>query len=151
MKTTKKAIETFLGGKKLAVAGVSRDPKKFGHVVYSELKKKGFDVYPVNPSIDNLDGQPVFNSVAAIPADVQHLLVITPKKNTLDVIKQAVEKGISNIWIQQMSDTKESLDYLEGKPVSLISKQCILMWMEPVSGIHKFHRTIKRIFGALPS
>lgn len=151
MKTTRKAIESFLEGRKLAVAGVSRDPKKFGHVVYTELKKRGFDLYPVNPSIDSLDGQPVFNSVAALPADVQHLLVITPKKSSLDVLRQSVEKGISNIWIQQMSDTKESLDYMEGKQVSLISKQCILMWIAPVSGVHKFHRTIKRIFGALPS
>ncbi len=151
MKTSRKSIEQFLEGRKLAIAGVSRDPKKFGHVVYLDLKKKGFEIYPVNPETDTIEGQPCFQSVSSLPADVKHLLVITPKNNTLDVLKEAIGKDIDNIWIQQMSDTREALDYLKDKQVRLVSKQCILMWTEPVSGFHKFHKTLKKIFGALPN
>ncbi|MCX6241613.1 MAG: CoA-binding protein [Bacteroidetes bacterium] len=150
MKTSRKAIEAFLESKKLAIAGVSRDPKKFGHVVFTDLKKKGFELYPVNPGIDFIDGQPCFHSVRALPADVRHLLIVTPKIKTLEIVKEAIEKGINNIWIQQMSDTTEALDYLKDKQVNLINKECILMWADPVSGFHKFHKTIKKIFGALP-
>jgi len=151
MKTSRKSIEQFLEGRKLAIAGVSRDPKKFGHVVYLDLKKKGFEIYPVNPETDTIEGQPCFHSVSALPGDVKNLLVITPKNNTLEVVKEAMDKGFDNIWIQQMSDTREALDYLKDKPVNLVSKQCILMWTEPVSGFHKFHKTMKKIFGALPN
>ena len=151
MKTSRKSIEQFLEGRKLAIAGVSRDPKKFGHVVYLDLKKKGFEIYPVNPETDTIEGQPCFQSVSSLPADVKHLLVITPKNNTLDVLKEAIGKDIDNIWIQQMSDTREALDYLKDKQVRLVSKQCILMWTEPVSGFHKFHKTLKKIFGSLPN
>ena len=45
-----KEIATFLNAGKYAVAGVSRNPKKFGHVVFKTLLKKGMDVLPVNPN-----------------------------------------------------------------------------------------------------
>jgi len=150
MKTSRKSIESFLQAKKLAIAGVSRDPKKFGHVVFTDLKKKGYEIHPINPGADSIDGQPCYQSVSAVPANVRHMLILTPKNKTLEVIRETVDRGFNNIWIQQMSDTGEAIEYLKDKPVNLVSKQCILMWTEPVSGFHKFHKTISKIFGALP-
>jgi len=150
MKTSKQSIEQFLAPKKLAIAGVSHDPKKFGNTVYRELKEKGYEVYPINPNLDQINGDPCFHSVAALLVDIRHLLVLTPKSQTLQVVKDAVSKGIDHLWIQQMSETRETLDYLKDKQINLIHKECIFMWVEPVSSIHKFHRTIRKIFGLLP-
>lgn len=150
MKTTRKSIETFFASRKIAIAGVSRDPKKFGHSVFKELKEKGFDVYPVNPNTENINGTPCFHSVSALPLDVRSLLILTPKPQTMQLVKDAVEKGIDNIWIQQFSETKEVLEYLSGKPLNVITRECILMWVEPVKSVHKFHKTIRKIFGLLP-
>lgn len=151
MKTSRKAIEQFLSSRKIAIAGVSRDPNKFGAAVMKELRQKGFDLYPVNPNCETIHGEPCFQSVTALPPDVKNLLVVTPKKYTLDVVREAVGKGIENIWVQQMSDTRETLEYLGTSGVTVISRQCILMWAEPVKSIHRFHRAVKRIFGLLPS
>ena len=150
MKTSRKAIENFLSSKKLAIAGVSRDPKKFGHSVFTDLKKKGYEVFPINPAAEQIDGFDCFRSVNELPSDVRNLLIFTAKDKTLGILKEAVGKGINNIWIQQMSDTPEALEYAKDKPINLVAKQCIFMWTEPVSGVHKFHKTIKKIFGALP-
>ena len=151
MKATRKSIETFLSSRKLAIAGVSRDPKKFGHSIFKELKEKGFEVYPVNPNTDNINGTPCFHSISALPLDVRSLVILTPKPQTLQLVKDAVEKGMDNIWIQQLSETKESLAYLSGRPLNLVSNECILMWIEPVKSVHKFHKTIRKIFGLLPA
>ena len=150
MKTSRKAIESFLSSKKIAVAGVSRDTKKFGYSVFKELTAKGFDVYPINPNTDNIGGTPCFRGVSALPADIKNLLVVTPKDQTAAVVKEAVSNGITGIWIQQMSDTPEAIGVARETNVNLITKECILMWAEPVKSIHKFHRTIKRLFGLLP-
>jgi len=151
MKATKKQIEQFLSSRKIAIAGVSRDPKKFGAVVMKELRQKGFDVYPINPNCEVIHGDPCFPSVTALPPDIRNLLVLTPKAQTFQVVKEAVGKGITNIWVQQMSDTREAVDLLSQSNVNAITRQCILMWAEPVKSIHKFHRTIKMLFGRLPS
>jgi uncharacterized protein len=150
MKTSRQSIESFLSSKKLAIAGVSRNSRKFGYTVFKELSQKGFDVYPVNPNTTSLGGTPCFQSISALPSDVRNLLVVTPKDQTTRVIREAISSGISGIWIQQMSDTPEAIRIAEESNVNLITKQCILMWADPVKGFHKFHRNVKKLFGLLP-
>lgn len=150
MKATKASIDSFLSIKRVAIAGVSRDPKKFGHLVFKQLKEKGFEIYPINPGTDNIAGIPCFRSVSALPLNVHSLLILTPKKQTRDVVAEAMAKGIDNIWIQQMSDTPEAIELTRSHPVNLVTGECILMHTDPVTGIHKFHRTIKKLFGLYP-
>ncbi|MCK9421403.1 MAG: CoA-binding protein [Bacteroidales bacterium] len=151
MKVTKKSIDAFLAPRKLAIAGVSRDPKKFGFSVFKELKEKGFEVIPINPEADNIDGTPCLRHVSELPDDVSSLLIITPRSQTPGIVTEALERKLKNIWIQQMSETPETLILAKTSGVNLIYKQCILMYTDPVKGIHKFHRNIKRFFGRLPN
>lgn len=147
---TRKIIEDFLENKKLAIAGVSRNPKKFGHVVYEDLKKKGYQVLAVNPVAESINGDPSFKSVNDLPGDVRHLLILTPKKDTDAVLREAINKGITNIWVQQMSETADTIRIAEEYDIELITGKCIFMFAEPVAGIHKFHRTLMKWFGRLP-
>ena len=150
MKATKASIESFLSSRKLAIAGVSRDPKKFGYQLFNQLREKGYEVYPINPQTDNIDGIPCFRSVSSLPLNVHNLLIITTKKQTKDVVNEAIAKGIDSFWIQQMSDTPEAIELTRTHPVNLVTGECILMHTEPVTGFHKFHRTIRGFFGRLP-
>jgi len=150
MKATKSSIDSFLSSRKVAVAGVSRNPKKFGHLVFLKLKEKGFEVYPINPDADIIAGVPCFRSVGALPLNVHCLLIITPKKQTRNLVAEAIAKGIDNIWIQQMSETPEAIEVAGAHPVNLITKECILMHVDPVEGVHKVHRSIRRFFGLFP-
>jgi predicted CoA-binding protein len=74
---------------------------------------------------------------------------MTKKDQTLSVVREAREKGIKNIWIQQMSDNKESLKELEGSDINFITGECVLMHYKP-NGIHKFHMFLKKFFGGFP-
>lgn len=143
---TNQQIEAFLAPKSFAIAGVSRNPKKFGGSVYAEMKKKGYTVYPINPNAETIGGDPCYASVSALPGEVKHLLVVTPKADTDKVIREAIDKGITRIWVQQMSETPGTLRLAEGHGVDLITGKCIFMYTDP-KGIHKFHRTLLRLFG----
>ena len=143
-------IQNFLAPKKLAIAGVSRNPKKFGTVVFNELKEKGFEIYPINPNVDEIFGGKCYRSVTDLPEDVKYLYIVTPKDETVEVIKAAINKGIEKIWIQQSSDTPEAIKLAEENNIPLIYKKCIFMFVEPVESVHKFHRFIVRLFGAYP-
>jgi predicted CoA-binding protein len=65
------------------------------------------------------------------------------------VVKEAREKGIKNIWIQQSSDTPEAIKELEGSDINFVTGECILMHYKPGS-FHKFHRAINKLFGMFP-
>ena len=68
--TTKESISTFFRHDKIAIAGVSRKKQKFGNTIFSELTKKGFKMYPVNPNMDDYQGQKVYHSLSELPDDV---------------------------------------------------------------------------------
>ena len=150
MKTSKASIKTFLESRKLAIAGVSRDQKKLGYAVLKKLKEIGFDLYLVHPDTDTLFGEPCYHNISDLPGDIGGLLIMTPKTETLGVVEDAVKKGIPNLWIQQMSETPESIEYAVSNKVNLVAGQCILMFAEPVEGFHKFHRNLKKWFGRMP-
>jgi predicted CoA-binding protein len=145
-----KSVSRFLSLGKYAVAGVSRDPKKFGQVVFRELRQKGMDVVPINPNADIIDGVKCFSSVSDLPSDVRGLILMTPKGKTLTVAREAIAHGIKDLWVQQGAETKSTVDELKKEDINLISKECILMFWKPNS-VHSFHRFLKKIFGGLPA
>ena len=147
---TKSDIQNFLQPKRFAIAGVSRNPKKFGRIVYNDLKKNGYTLFPVNPNIQEIDGDKCYTTIGELPDDVKHLFIATPKKDTDNVLRDAIQKGITHVWVQQMSETTETTKIAAESNVKLISRKCIFMFAEPVPGIHKFHRNLMWCFGRLP-
>jgi predicted CoA-binding protein len=146
---TLKQINEFLGYQPIALVGVSRNPKKFGYSAFKELKEKGMNVIPVNPEADEIMGEKSYRNVKLLPSDVKGIIVFTKKDKTAEIIRDAREKGIKQIWIQQMADSKEALDELKGSDINYITGECILMHYKPHS-IHKFHATLRKFFGVFP-
>lgn len=146
---TLKQIEEFIAAEPIAMVGASRNPKKFGFTAFRELKEKGMNIIPVNRNASEILGEKVYPDVASLPAEVKGLILMTPKAETLNVIKNAMKKGIKQLWIQQMSDNKEVLEELKDTDINYITGQCILMYFKP-HGIHKFHGKLKKFFGRYP-
>jgi predicted CoA-binding protein len=144
-----KQIEEFIASGPIAMAGVSRNPKKFGFAAFRELKEKGMNIIPVNPFAEEIHGVKVYKDVSSLPPEVKGLLIMTKKAQTPAIIKEAKEKRIRHIWIQQGSESKEALRELEGTDTNYITGECILMFYKPHS-IHKFHGAILKLFGRYP-
>jgi len=147
--TTLKQINEFLDSQPIALVGVSRNPKKFGYTVFKELKEKGMKLIPVNPHAEEIMGEKTYPNVKMLPPEVQSIIVFTKKDKTASVIRDAKEKGIKQIWIQQMADSKEALQELKDSGIKFITGECILMHYKPNS-IHKFHGGLKKFFGRFP-
>jgi len=147
---TKANIDQFFESKKIAIAGVSRNPKKFPTVIFTELKQKGFTVFPINPNADVIGGVKCYPDVASLPAEVESLAIVTRKDKTESLVDAAISCGIKNVWIQQMSETPAAVEKAKNAGINVIYKKCLFMFSEPVAGMHKFHRSIKKLFGQLP-
>lgn len=150
MKPTLNLINDFLAPRKMAMAGASRNPKKFGGYVFNELQQKGFELYPVNPNADEIQGVKCYHTIESLPAGVDRLLVVTSKSDTELVAQQAINKGIKMVWVQQGAESPESLKLLEDAGIPVISKKCIMMFAGPVKGVHGFHRFLVKSFGKFP-
>ncbi len=144
------AIQTFMSQKNIAIAGVSRNKKKFGNAVYKELNGKGYNLYTVHPEMEEYEGKSCFGSVTDLPGEVTGLIISTQPAVTKVLIQQATEKGIRNIWLQQGSADKETIQEVGKSDLNIISRHCVLMFAEPVKGMHGFHRFMKKTFGKFP-
>lgn len=147
--TTLKQINEFLESQPIALVGASRNPKKFGYSAFKELKEKGMKIIPVNPLADEILGEKSYPNVKMLPPEVQSLIIVTKKDQTASVVREAKEKGIKQIWIQQMADSKEAIAELRDSNIKFITGECILMYFKPHS-IHKFHGSLKKLFGRFP-
>jgi uncharacterized protein len=148
--TPKGNIDAFLSQQHVAVAGYSRNPRKFGATVFKTLKERGYTVYPVNPAGGKThDGHTIYPDVVSLPEVVKALVVVTRPHAAAKIIGQALQQGMDHIWIQQMSDDAECLEMLDKVGINHVHGQCILMYAQP-AGIHKFHWWIMKTIGLLP-
>lgn len=143
-------INTFLAQRSIAVAGASRDQKKFGYIVFNDLLRAGYEVFALNPNTDTIEGHKCYRNPAELPAQVTALVLVTPPVQTLKILKQAYEKGIRHFWIQQGAENADVLSYCDQNQLQAISGRCILMHLEPVKSIHKVHRFFSKLFGLYP-
>jgi predicted CoA-binding protein len=111
-KVTLSQINSFLANEIIAVAGASRNEKSFGYKVVAHLKNLNYKVFSINSAYDSsVPYQDKYTSLAEISGNNFGLLIVTPKEQTLQVLQQAIAKGVKHIWIQQMSETPEIMNY----------------------------------------
>jgi predicted CoA-binding protein len=53
-------IQDFLAQRRIAVVGVSRDPKDFSRGMLRDLRQRGYDAVAVNPELQSVDDGPCF-------------------------------------------------------------------------------------------
>ncbi len=133
----------------MVLVGMSRDPKKFSRAAYKELISKGFEVYPMSPNLDEVDGARCYRDYSELPKGITHALMLTPKDKTADSLESAVNYGVTHAWLQQGAETPEALEVARKHNLSVVSKACILMHASQVKGVHNFHRLIMKLFGQL--
>jgi predicted CoA-binding protein len=133
-------VKEFLNEKNIAVAGASRSGKKFGNAALKELKAKGYNLYPVHPEADELEGIKCFNSVGRLPEKAGGVFICVRPAEAVKVIKDAEKAGVTKIWLQSGAESQEAIDYCAQNNISLVYNKCILMFAEPAGFFHKLHR-----------
>jgi predicted CoA-binding protein len=143
------AIQEFVAGKRIAIAGASRRGNKFGNIAQKELKSRGYQVFLVHPEAKEIDGDPCYPSVAALQGKVDGLLVSVPSGQAGAVLREASAAGLRNVWLQQGAETPELIDTGRELGLNLVTGKCILMYAAPVKGFHWLHRAVVKVMGQL--
>lgn len=87
-------IEDFLAQKRIAIAGISRDPASDSARLFQELSRCGYDVVPVNPNTTEMHGRPCFPRVQDIRPSVHAVLIMTSPAVTEAVVNDCAEAGV---------------------------------------------------------
>lgn len=156
MPTAQAAIDDFLAQKRIAVAGVSRQPggAHGGNVVYQRLRERGYEVFAVNPNADTVEGDPCYRSIAAIPGGVDAVVIATAPSVALSVARECQQLGIKRVWMHRSfgrgSVSKEAHELCRQNGIASIAGGCPLMYGSTSDGGHRFMRSMLGLFGRLP-
>ena len=142
-------IEKFVQGKRLVIIGLSRGGKKFGNIAYKELKARGYILYAIHPQAQDIEGVPCYPNLAALPGQVDGVLVSVPPQKAKAVLQEVAAAGIKNVWLQQGSESGEVLAQAKQLGLNVVSGKCILMYAPPVRGAHGLHRFVMKLIGQL--
>ena len=144
-------INSFLDNKDIAVIGASKNKNKFGYIVFDSLIKKHYNVYPINPKLEELNGVKCYSDVESLPKHVIAAVFITKPKVTEAIVNKICELGnIQNLWFQKGSESKIIIETAKKHKINVINNECILMFIKSSGFPHNFHKYIKKVFGNHP-
>ncbi len=160
MKTTTLDIKVndFLAQKRIAVAGVSRDNS--GHpaanLIYRRLKKTGHDVFAVNPSMREFEGDHCYPDVGSIPGGVDGVVIVTRPETTERIVRECGETGVRRVWMHRgigkgSSVSPAAVEYCRQHDMAVIAGACPMMYGPGVDFGHRCGRWVLRFTGGLPT
>lgn len=143
-------IHDFMAQEHIAIVGVSANEKKFGNTLVKELKAKNYNLYPVHAEMDSVHEIKCYKTIAELPEKVTGVIICTKPEKTPELVKLVLDKGIRHIFLQQGAQNDEAIQRALDRGANIIHRKCVLMFAEPVTSIHKFHRGLSKLFGAYP-
>ena len=155
MITIKEAATTFLATKRVAVTGVSHDPKGHGsNVVYQRLRKEGYEVFAVNPNAEQVEGDRAYPDLRSIPGGVGAVVIGTRAETAEATMRECAELGITQVWMHRSfgagSVSPSATAYGRTQGITVIDGGCPLMFDPTADVAHKCMKFVLSMTGAVP-
>ena len=151
----KQAAEEFLSHTRIAVTGVSRDPKTHGaNMVYTRLRERGYDVVAINPNAETVEGDRCYPDLASVPGPVEAVVIGTRPETAEATMRECVELGINHVWMHRGpgkgSVSEKAAAYGREHGVTVIPGGCPCMFGPTADGGHKAMRWMLGLGGNVP-
>ena len=147
-------IEDFLAQKRIAMIGVSRNPKDFSAALFEELRKRGYEMVAVNPNAQEVLGQHCFARIQDVQPAVDTALLMTASNVTDSVVSDCAQAGVRRIWMYRAGGrgavSPSAVAFCHEHGIQVVPGQCPFMFLPGAAGIHKFHGFIRKITGRYP-
>lgn len=113
----------------IAIVGLSDNPERPSYQVAKYLLEKGFQVLPVNPTIDSVFGIKAYKSIKDIPEEITIDMVdIFRRSEEVEmIVKEIIEsKREVIIWMQEGVVSLEAKKLAESKNMEVFMDRCIM-------------------------
>lgn len=119
--------EQMLSKKVWAVVGANDKKDKFGYKIYKTLKDNNYEVYPISPNYEEIEGDKCYKDLKSLPVKPDVIdMVVNPKVGKA-VVEEAGELGIENIWFQPGTADGEIVKLAKEKIKNVVEQGCVLV------------------------
>ena len=106
--------------KTVAIIGASNDRQKFGNKAVRAFRQQGYEVFPVNPKEETIEGLRVFKAISDVPVRPQKISVYLPPNVLLKVLPEIAAKGCDEFWLNPGTESDEVLAECERLGLNVI-------------------------------
>lgn len=122
--------EIFAANKTIAVVGMSQYSYKAAHSVPMFFKAEGYDVIPVNPNSDEINGLKCYDSIHEVDSRIDIVNVFRPSSDAefvlRDVLRRRYERGdVRVLWLQEGIFTEEGARLCAEAGINYIENKCM--------------------------
>lgn len=110
-----------------AVVGASNNPEKYGHKVLADLKNSGYKVVPINPNENEILELKAYKNLSEFEGSFDVVVFVVPPAVTEKILKEILELGIKNVWMQPGSESKKAIEFCNKNNINLIQNACIMI------------------------
>lgn len=106
----------------VAIIGASNDRRKYGNISVRAHLQQGYEVYPVNPNLSEVEGLKAYPSVTDVPVEqLDRISMYVPPHVGITLLEEIQRKGAREVWFNPGSESDELLGRAEelGLPVIL--------------------------------
>ena len=119
-------IEEFMAQKKFAVFGATDNPQKNGCRIFRNLKSRGYEVYPVNQRLKEIDGVKCYSKLSDIPVKVDVVDFVVPPEVTESILKECKNLELGRIWLQPGSESEASITFCHENNLKVVHDVCVM-------------------------
>jgi uncharacterized protein len=126
----KDLINNFLKRKNFAVVGSFRNESKYAYKILKDLIKKGYEVFPVNPNLSEVDGKKCYKKLADIPFKVDVVDIVTQPNVTEKIVRECLENSIKRVWLQPGAESEEAVKFCRDNGIEVVFGICLMLESE---------------------
>ncbi len=102
----------------IAIIGASADRQKFGNKAVRAYLKRGYQVFPIHPTAQVIEGLPVYHSIVEVPVErLDRVSLYLPPEIGLQVIEQIAQKTAREVWLNPGAESPALI--ARGKEIGL--------------------------------
>lgn len=109
----------------IAVVGLSPQSHKPSHWVPAYLQQHGFKIIPIYPKGDKILGERVYRQLSDIKEPIDLVLIFRRSDKVMPFVKEAIEKGIKAIWLQEGIYNEEAAALAQQHNVMFVMDRCM--------------------------
>jgi predicted CoA-binding protein len=148
-------IQDFLAQKRIAVVGVSHDPKDFSRAMLRSMRQHGYDAVAVNPTLTSAEDVPCYATLADVAPPVDGVLLMTSPVVTDQVVQECAQLHIPRVWMFRGGGkgavSPQAVEFCQDHGIAVVAGECPYMFLAGENWFHRLHGFIRKITGGYPS
>lgn len=127
MPTTSDAdLRNILNAETIAVVGCSSTPGKPAHGVPKYLQKHGYRIIPVNPTTDEVLGEPAYDSLSDVEEQIDIVDVFRPSEEVSGIVDEVLQRDdVDSVWLQLNIRDDDAGDRVMHSGRNFVQDKCI--------------------------